>query len=908
MEVITQEIIKSFVNCQYKAYLKFHRQVETKTEYECLDIELTEQYKTLFYQNLQSTNKRILPNIESAKKDQIKETSYVVNPLFHSSKYSIRFDAIEIFPHKKLSKVLAYYPIDIIASEKVTKTARLILTVKINILSQLQGGLLLEFGRIIYGKNLKTTKINFADYVKDAKQVTRKLTKTVNSCEPPPFYQDSHCRICEFQKTCRAMLTEKDDLSLLRGMSQKEIIKKKNLGIFTVLQFSYTFRPRKKKRPTPQPSRIEWALKALALREKKTYVQEIPKFHDAETEVFLDFEGLPDENIVYLIGLIVSENHTEKKYSFWADSEKDEEKIFSQLFEILSSLKNSIIYHYGNYEILCLKRFNKKSNNRYEEELNFILKHSVNILSFLALNVYPPTYTNELKDIAQFLGFRWSEKNASGIQSIVWRKRWELSQDTLYKRKLIQYNLEDCHALRLTKEWLTRIEETFSEKDINGDFIKVEHVKVDNIYKFGQPEYLIPEFKEITKYAYFDYQREKIYFKTNLTIKKALKHKAKKHKIADKVNKTFQVGDTEYPKCPYCQSEHLRCRKKYKMLIDLKFSNNGIRKWVTQLEAKKFVCNTCKKSFSPYNFKPILKYRHNLVSWVMNQHLSYRTSFGNIRTMLSESFNIQLSGGGVIYGFQKRLADEYRETFEEIQQSIISGTLLQIDETRIQVKNPFTGYVWIFASIDAVFYIFRRTREADFLKQLLTKFTGVLVSDFYPGYDSLPCPQQKCLIHLIRDLNSELFRNQLDTEFKVLASSFGKLLRNIVETINIYGLKVRHLNKHRVDVEKFYANVIDIEYESELAIQYQMRFQKNREKLFTFLQYDGIPWNNNNAEHAIKPFAAYRKIVDGLVNENGMNDYLILFSIQQTCKYRGLSFLEFLKSGEKSIITYSGKI
>ena len=137
MEVITQEIIKSFVNCEYKAYLKFHQQVETKTEYECLDIELTEQYKTLFYQNLQSTNKRILPNIESAKKDQIKETSYVVNPLFQSSKYSIRFDAIEIFPHKQLSKVLAYYPIDIIASEKVTKTASLILTVKANILLKL---------------------------------------------------------------------------------------------------------------------------------------------------------------------------------------------------------------------------------------------------------------------------------------------------------------------------------------------------------------------------------------------------------------------------------------------------------------------------------------------------------------------------------------------------------------------------------------------------------------------------------------------------------------------------------------------------------------------------------------------------------------------------------------------------
>ena len=291
MEVITQEIIKSFVNCQYKAYLKFHQQVETKTEYECLDIELTEQYKTLFYQNLKSSNKRILPNIESVEKDQITEIIYVKNPLFLSSKYSIRFDAIEIAPHKQHSNVLAYYPVDIIASEKVTKTAKLILAIKINILSQLQGNLLVKFGRIIYGKNLKTIKINFSNYVKDAKLLTRKLTKIVNSCEAPPIYQNRHCKTCEFQKTCRSMLTEKDDLSLLRGMSQKEIIKKKNRGIFTVLQFSYTFRPRKKKRSTQQPLRTELALKALALREKKTYVQEIPKFQGAETEVFLDFKA-----------------------------------------------------------------------------------------------------------------------------------------------------------------------------------------------------------------------------------------------------------------------------------------------------------------------------------------------------------------------------------------------------------------------------------------------------------------------------------------------------------------------------------------------------------------------------------------------------------------------------------------
>ena len=884
--------------------MKFNNQVGTKTDYECLDIELTEHYKTLFYTNFLSTNKRIIPNIESTKHDQIEETCYVVNPLFQSSKYIIRFDAIEIFPHRQLSKVLSYCPIDIIAGEKVTKTERLIFNVKCHILSRLLGGLLLEFGSIIYGKNLKKTKVNFADYVKDAKRITRELTRTVNGLEPPPFYQNSHCRICEFHKTCRTMLSERDDLSLLRGMSQKEIIKKKNRGIFTVLQFSYTFSPRKKKRSTQTPNRIEWALKALALREKKTHIKKIPKFQYSEIEAFLDFEGLPDENIIYLIGLIVIKNHREKKYSFWADSEKDEEKIFLQLFEVLLTLKNFTIYHYGSFEILSLKRFNKKSNNRYEEELNFILKHSVNILSFFSLNVYPPTYTNELKDIAQFLGFAWSDRNASGIQSIVWRKRWELSQDILFKKKLIQYNIEDCHALRLTKEWLSRIDETFSEKAINGDLIKVEDVKVKNFNNFGQPDYLIQEFKEIAKYAYFDYQREKIYLKTNPNVKRAIKRREKRKKQINKINRIIEISPKRCPCCGYKKFYEIN---RSKIEVDLKFINYGIKKWVTQYNGGSFTCNKCRYYFTPADYKQIHNCGNNLKIWSVNQYVTHRVSFLRIAEMLQESYNIKITSTGV-YKFKAFIAKKYKQTYQEIRDIILNGRLIHADETKVKIKGFSSScFVWVFTTMDSVFYHFRTNRKADFLKNLLKGFEGVLVSDFYSGYDSLPCLQQKCLIHLVRDLNDDLFKNQTNKEFKEIAINFGKLLRSIVETINTYGLKKRHLKKHKKHAEKFFDPIHNSEYNTELAISYQKRFIKNRGKLFTFLDFDGIPWNNNNGETAIKPFAEHRKHVDGNFTEKGINDYLILLSIQQTCKYRGLSFLEFLKSDEKSINAYSVK-
>ncbi len=59
---------------------------------------------------------------------------------------------------------------------------------------------------------------------------------------------------------------------------------------------------------------------------------------------------------------------------------------------------------------------------------------------------------------------------------------------------------------------------------------------------------------------------------------------------------------------------------------------------------------------------------------------------------------------------------------------------------------------------------------------------------------------------------------------------------------------------------------------------------------------DGVPWNNNCAENAIKRFAYYREDTVGTMTEAGLNDYLVLLSIYQTCRYKGVSFLKFLLS------------
>ena len=136
---------------------------------------------------------------------------------------------------------------------------------------------------------------------------------------------------------------------------------------------------------------------------------------------------------------------------------------------------------------------------------------------------------------------------------------------------------------------------------------------------------------------------------------------------------------------------------------------------------------------------------------------------------------------------------------------------------------------------------------------------------------------------------------------KSLASDFGKLLRMIVATIDQHGLKRWHLSKHKRDVDRFFESVVSAEYRSELAESYRERLLRNRGKLFTFLDHDQVPWNNNNAEHAVKEFAHYREYADGQISEAGLSDYLVLLSVRLTCKYKGVSFLKFMLSRETDI-------
>jgi hypothetical protein len=261
-------------------------------------------------------------------------------------------------------------------------------------------------------------------------------------------------------------------------------------------------------------------------------------------------------------------------------------------------------------------------------------------------------------------------------------------------------------------------------------------------------------------------------------------------------------------------------------------------------------------------------------------------------------------GTGDSWYLRKKVAAYYQETRQRLLERIVAGRLVHVDETRARIKGN-TGYVWVFTNLHDVVYLYSESRESDILLSTLSNFKGVLVSDFYAAYDSLDCPQQKCLVHLMRDLNDELLAHPFDEELRRVVHAFAALVRPMIDTIDRYGLKARHLGKHLRRVDRFYRNLARAECQSEFALKFKERFEKNRGKLFTFLRYDGVPWNNNAAEHAVKAYAGMRELAQGALSSRSITEELILLSICETCRYSELDFLDFLRSGEKDIEVFA---
>jgi predicted RecB family nuclease len=814
--------------------------------------------------------------------------------------------AVERAPCEGRDRPPQFIPTRFIVTNKLSVNEKLLLAFDTYVLSEATGQDI-SFGKIIHGDDHNALKVNTAALSGEVQRRIGRIAVLLASPTPPDLVLNRHCSECEFQARCRQKAIEADDLSLLAGMSEKERKKLRQKGIFTVTQLSYTFRPRRRpKGMRDTREKYHHSLKALAIREKKIHIVGMPELKIDGTPIYFDVEGLPDRDFYYLIGVRVGNGDGAVHHSLWADTAADEGEIWREFLAILETVEKPVLIHYGSYETAFLKRMGERHEKPYEGSVAANAIHAaVNLLSLIFAKVYFSTFSNGLKDIAGHLGFHWSDSASTGTQTIRWRHEWEASRSRFQKSLLLTYNAEDCEALEIVASKLSELARDFPNRSSLPDrVVDTTTIKWQHPYGFKRNTFAFPELDVINRAAYWDYQRERIYVRSQGNLKDT-PTPGKRRSKAIAPNKILECLRPQ--SCPKRASAKLFKHTKYsKTIVDLKFMQRGIKRWITRYRFHRYQCQQCAVVFQPQETGwGKGKFGDGIKAYSLYLNIELRLPQLHIASKLNRFFGLHVDSS-TIGRFKAEAAEKYDGTFTALVDRLCNSRLLHVDETKINLKTK-SGFVWVFANMEAVAYIYSDTREGDLLQAMLKDFKGVLVSDFYAAYDSIQCPQQKCLIHLIRDLNDDVLKHPYDEELRQLALAFTGLLTPMVAAIDRHGLKSRFLKKYLPSVKQFYRQISAGALESETAARLQERLKKNHNKLFTFLNHDGVPWNNNNAEHAVKPFAALRRIIGGVTTEKGLRDYLVLLSICQTCKYIGADFLDFLRSGVKEVHAFADR-
>jgi len=339
-------------------------------------------------------------------------------------------------------------------------------------------------------------------------------------------------------------------------------------------------------------------------------------------------------------------------------------------------------------------------------------------------------------------------------------------------------------------------------------------------------------------------------------------------------------------------------------IIDLVFTKNGCRKSITKYAGEKTFCCRCHREYLPpaiSRFGAQL-FGHTFQAWAVYQRISLRLPYSAITRTIEDLFSEKVTKATIV-NFIRKVSDRYAPTEKLLLARILTSPFVHVDETKISIQGV-NNYVWVLTNGIHVVFRLTETRETTLIQEMLSGYKGVLVSDFYGGYDAVACRQQKCLSHLIRDLNDDLWKNPFNPELELFVTAVCDVLVPIFEDVEKYGLKARNLRKHKHVIKQFYTHYIDERlYECEIVTKYQKRFIRYRDSLFLFLEQDGIPWNNNTAERAIRHLAVQRKI-SGSFYRDLTSKYLRLLGIGQTCRFQEKSFLRFLVSGKKHMDQY----
>jgi hypothetical protein len=267
--------------------------------------------------------------------------------------------------------------------------------------------------------------------------------------------------------------------------------------------------------------------------------------------------------------------------------------------------------------------------------------------------------------------------------------------------------------------------------------------------------------------------------------------------------------------------------------------------------------------------------------------------FGKIRKLLLDLYDLQISKAALI-SIHHRTVRELRPIYDRLREEIRSAEAVYADPTGWRV-NGRNRSLWGFVSeAAALFAVERGKGQAAVRKHLGDDWDGTLVVDGYPGYDRLDFVKQRCHAHLLRELREVLHRRSGATlHFRRFAKKVKRLFRDserCAERVKDPGERARW----KAHYEERLDGVVAKRITDPDAVRISKTLRRYRNEWFTFLAED-VEFTTNRVERPLRGPVTVRKISHGSRSEEGAGAVAVVWSVAETCRMRGLSFLEVVQ-------------
>ena len=339
---------------------------------------------------------------------------------------------------------------------------------------------------------------------------------------------------------------------------------------------------------------------------------------------------------------------------------------------------------------------------------------------------------------------------------------------------------------------------------------------------------------------------------------------------------------TECPDCGGEVSQEKTPRVRYTEDLPEKATSE-----VTKHNIYRSWCPTCHKKVEPVvtDALPNSQIGLRLMAFTAWLHYALGTTISQVIAVLNHHLCMQLTPGALTSIWQ-RLAEILTPWYEDLQKEIKEAKVIHCDETSWRVDGK-THWVWCIASQTVTFFMIERSRGSPALLKFFTEvFEGTMVTDFWGAYNRVMArSRQMCLVHLLRELKTTSKYRSPGDDWPRFQKSLKRLLQ---DSMRLWYRKDSYKTEQyqsRSDRLSLRLRLLcEKEWKDTNCKRLVKRLIRHQEHLFTFVNTEGVPFDNNHCEREIRSAVVMRKNSYGNRSLDGAQTQAVLMSIFRTLR------------------------